>query len=79
MLLVVLDLVQPVRACGHLVRFKRRREADPGPDKRLRPWWETWTLVGCGRTIDVPMDFIPRDTGGAQIIQPGDAVEIKQN
>jgi hypothetical protein len=52
---------------------------DPGPDKPLRPWWETWTMVGCGRTIDLPMDFIPRDTGGTQIIQPGGAVEIKQN
>jgi hypothetical protein len=52
---------------------------DPGPDKHLRPWRETWTMIGCGRTIDVPMDFIPRDTGGTQIIQPGGAVEIKQN
>jgi hypothetical protein len=47
---------------------------DPGPDTRLRPWWETWTMIGCGRTIDVPIDFVP-DEKGTQIIQPGGAIE----
>jgi hypothetical protein len=47
---------------------------DPGPGDRLRPWWETWTMTGCGRTVDVPMDFVPRDKG-TQIIQPGGVVE----
>lgn len=46
---------------------------DPGPGQRLRPWWETWTMVGCGKTIDVPIDFVP-DEKGAQIIQPGGAI-----
>jgi hypothetical protein len=47
---------------------------DPGPDAHLRPWWETWTMIGCGRTIDVPIDFVP-DEKGTQIIQPGGAIE----
>lgn len=42
---------------------------DPGPDARFRPWWETWTMVGCGRTFDVPIDFHP-NSGGTQVIQP---------
>lgn len=45
---------------------------DPGPGDRYRPWWETWTLVGCNRTIDVPIDFQP-DAKGTLIIQPGGA------
>lgn len=47
---------------------------DPGPGQRLRPWWETWTMTGCGRTLDVPVDFIPNDKG-TQIVQPGGVVE----
>jgi hypothetical protein len=46
---------------------------DPGPGQRLRPWWETWTMTGCGKTVDVPIDFVPDQTG-AQIIQPGGAI-----
>jgi hypothetical protein len=45
---------------------------DPGPDQRLRPWWETWSMIGCGKTIDVPIDFLPEEKG-TQIIQPGGA------
>jgi hypothetical protein len=45
---------------------------DPGPDTLLRPWWETWTVIGCGKIIDVPIDFAPDGTG-TRIIQPGDA------
>jgi hypothetical protein len=43
---------------------------DPGPTSHSRPWWETWTMAGCDRTIDVPLDFVP-DSTGTQIIQPG--------
>jgi hypothetical protein len=43
---------------------------DPGPAQPLRPWWETWTMAGCGRKADVPMDFVPDETG-TKIIQPG--------
>ena len=43
--------------------------ADPGPGARYRPWWEVWTMVGCGRTFDVPIDFQPWE-GGTRIIQP---------
>jgi hypothetical protein len=46
---------------------------DPGPGQHLRPWWETWTMIGCSKTIDVPIDFVP-DEKGAQIIQPGGAI-----
>jgi hypothetical protein len=38
--------------------------ADPGPAAgQKRPWWETWTLKGCGRTMDVPVNFSPDATG----------------
>jgi hypothetical protein len=47
---------------------------DPGAENHFRPWWETWTMVGCGHTIDVPIDFIP-DEKGTQILQPGGSVE----
>jgi hypothetical protein len=47
---------------------------DPGSGERFRPWWETWTLVGCNRTVDVPIDFVPNEKG-TQIIQPGGAIE----
>jgi hypothetical protein len=37
---------------------------DPGPNAgRMRPWWETWTVKGCGKTIDVPLNFVPEATG----------------
>jgi hypothetical protein len=54
--------------------LKNPPTADPGPDNRFRPWWETWTLVGCGHTIDVPIDFVPNEKG-TQIIQPGGSVK----
>lgn len=41
---------------------------DPGEGEKFRPWWETWTLIGCGHTFDVPMDFVP-DATGTQITQ----------
>lgn len=46
---------------------------DPGEGHR-RPWWETWTLVGCGRVLEVPMDFMP-DATGTQVTQPSHIVE----
>jgi hypothetical protein len=42
---------------------------DPGPGQRKRPW-----LTGCGRTVDVPIDFVPDQTG-TQIILPRGEVE----
>jgi hypothetical protein len=30
-------------------------------------------MIGCSKTIDVPIDFVP-DEKGAQIIQPGGAI-----
>jgi hypothetical protein len=51
------------------------KTADPGPSARFRPWWETWTLVGCGRKFDVPLSFAP-DSTGTQVIQSvGDVTE----
>ncbi len=49
--------------------LKDPETADPGPDDPLRPWWETWTVAGCGRSFDVPLDFAP-DKTGTQITQP---------
>ena len=42
---------------------------DPGADAGYRPWWETWTVLGCGKSFDVPMNFIP-DATGTTINQP---------
>jgi hypothetical protein len=39
------------------------KQPDPGPNARFRPWWETWTVVGCNRTFDVPITFAPNETG----------------
>jgi len=47
---------------------------DPGSGSHLRPWWETWTMVGCGQTYDVPIDFLP-DATGVQVIQPRGIVQ----
>jgi hypothetical protein len=47
--------------------------ADPGPGKSPAPWWETWTMIGCDRTVDVPIEYAP-DATGTQITQPGGAV-----
>jgi hypothetical protein len=44
---------------------------DPGPGP-LRPWWESWTLAGCGQSVIVPLDFEP-DGHGTRIVQPGGA------
>jgi len=49
--------------------------ADPGPGTPGRPWWETWTLSGCDRLIDVPIDFVP-NAKGTEIIQPGGASPV---
>lgn len=48
--------------------------ADPGMSVKLRPWWETWTLVGCDHTYDVMMNFIP-DEKGTTIVQPTGQVQ----
>jgi hypothetical protein len=37
--------------------------ADPGAGAKFRPWWETWTVSGCKRSFDVPMNFTPDETG----------------
>lgn len=40
------------------------------------PWWETWTVTGCGHNFSVPMDFTP-DATGTQITQrPKDVTEF---
>lgn len=46
---------------------------DPGPAARFRPWWETWTLIGCGHTLDVPIVYQP-DATGTQITQSANKV-----
>ncbi len=46
---------------------------DPGPGAEYRPWWETWTMLGCGKRYSVPLDFTPNRLG-TQIVQPGGIV-----
>jgi hypothetical protein len=48
---------------------------DPGPNDKFRPWSETWTLIGCGRTFDVPLNFSPDATGTQITQQSGKVVE----
>jgi formylglycine-generating enzyme required for sulfatase activity len=48
---------------------------DPGPDNPLRPWWETWIAVGCGHTLEVPINFVP-DATGTTIAVPRAIVEV---
>lgn len=40
------------------------------PYNGVRPWRETWTMIGCGHTIDVPVYFSP-DAKGTQIMAGG--------
>lgn len=47
---------------------------DPGPGQPMRTWWESWTMVGCGHTYIVPLDFMP-DAKRTTIVQPGGVVE----
>jgi hypothetical protein len=44
---------------------------DPGPGSRFRPWWETWTMIGCGQIVDLPLNFVPDATGTNIIVGPG--------
>lgn len=53
--------------------FGKPGEPDPGPNARFRPWWETWTLIGCGHTLDVPIVYQP-DATGTQITQSANKV-----
>jgi hypothetical protein len=55
-------------------RLSKPAAPDPGPDNHFRPWRETWTLIGCGVTIDIPIDFVP-DAKGTQVIRAADVVE----
>lgn len=49
--------------------------SDPGPNDHYRPWWETWTLSGCGRAYDVSVAFTPtKDRPGTNITVPGNRV-----
>jgi hypothetical protein len=59
--------VKTTRFEGYGLRKPETPDPGPGP---ARPWWETWTMAGCGGSVDVPMDFVP-DGSGTQIIQPG--------
>ena len=47
---------------------------DPGPQAAFRPWWETWTVRGCGKQYQVPLNFTPNRMG-MQIAQPGGVAE----
>ena len=47
--------------------------ADPGPGAVFRLWEETWTVLGCGKRWEVPLNFIPNRTG-TQIVVGGQIV-----
>jgi len=40
------------------------------PYNGVRPWRETWTMIGCGHTIEVPVYYYP-DAKGTQIVAGG--------
>ena len=61
-------LLQVINTAFESYGLKNPSTSDPGAGARYRPWWETWTVAGCGRKFAVPMDFIP-DDAGVQIIQ----------
>ena len=52
---------------------------DPGRSDRFRPWWETWTVVGCDHSYDVPINFMPDKTGTTISVPLGDTIERKMN
>ena len=47
----------------HFEGFGTPDVPDPGASAKFRPWWETWTMVGCGQTVDVPIIYQPDATG----------------
>jgi hypothetical protein len=78
----LLALAPSAAGCGHFETLSTRFEgygsklppvADPGPDAPFRPWWESWTLQGCGKRYEVPLNFMPNRLG-TQIVQPGGIV-----
>jgi hypothetical protein len=51
---------------------------DPGPGNSFRPWRETWTMIGCGQIVDLPMNFVPDATGARIIVGPGTLSALQQ-
>lgn len=49
---------------------------DPGAEAQFRPWWETWTVIGCDHAYDVPMNFMP-DATGTKITQQAETVIVR--
>jgi hypothetical protein len=47
---------------------------DAGSYNGARPWRETWTMIGCGHTIDVPVYYFP-GAKGTQIVAGGAKVK----
>ena len=69
-------LLQVINTAFESYGLKNPSTPDPGAGARFRPWWETWTVAGCGRKFAVPLDFIPYDAG-VHIIQQRD--DIREN
>ncbi len=46
-------------------RFEAPLKPDRNPpiDPAARPWRETWTLAGCGKSYDVELSFVPQGPG----------------
>jgi hypothetical protein len=41
---------------------------------RVRPWREIWTMIGCGASVDVPLDFTP-NASGVEVSAPFGAID----
>ncbi len=44
---------------------------DPTAPRETRPWHESWTMVGCGHIVTVPIRFMPDATGTTIVSSAG--------
>jgi len=69
----------PEIAVAH-AEFEHMGRSDGTPPPAAPPgkqaWWETWTLTGCGLTVDLVMEFAP-DATGTQILQPSSGAHLR--
>ena len=80
---VIFSVSAKAAQCPHVDIKNTRFEGYGLPEQKIpglggnapNPTWrETWTLIGCGRTFDVPLNFIPSEHGGT-FIAAGKVIE----
>jgi len=80
---VIFSLNAKAAQCPHVDIKNTRFEGYGLPEQKFPglggnapdpPWRETWTLIECGRTFDVPLNFIPSEHGGT-FIAAGKVIE----